>query len=170
MHIDGENKLACTTLVKDLKNGRVRVEALPGAAIDKDLAIDQDDFWRQYRKVMPYLVNDEPAPARERRQSPAEHARIEEATKCILCGACTYSCPSKWADPDYLGPAAMLKAYRFIFDSRDRAGDIRLKILDNKKGIYKCYTIFNCVEACPKDINLTWHFSQIKKKLAAEKY
>ena len=170
MFINGENLLACTTLVKDLKTNRIKVEPLPGADIDKDLAINQDDFWEQYRKVKPYLINDDPPPARERLQSPEEFDRIEESTKCILCGACTYSCPSKWADPDYLGPAAMLKAYRFIFDSRDQAGEERLGILDSKKGIFKCYTIFNCVEACPKEINLTWHFSQIKKKLTFMKY
>ncbi len=170
MNVNGENVLACSTLVKDIKGTKVRFEPLPGAPVDKDLSINQDNFWAAYQQVMPYLCNDEPAPAKERLQAPEDFDKIEEATKCILCGACTYSCPSKWADEEYLGPAAMLKAYRFIFDTRDRAGDERLKILDNKKGIYKCYTIFNCVEACPKEINLTWHFSQIKKKLAFNRY
>jgi len=170
MNINGENMLACMTLVKDIGSNKVKVAPLPGEEIDKDLAINQDNFWEMYKKVMPYLINDEPAPPVERLQSPEDFNKIEESTKCVLCGACTYSCPSKWADPDYLGPAAMLKAYRFIFDSRDQAGEERLQILDNKKGIYKCYTIFNCVQACPKDINLTWHFSEIKKKLMFNKW
>ncbi len=170
MNINGENILACMTLVEDYPSGKLKIEALPGAEIDKDLAINQDNFWEMYHKIKPYLINDEPPPARERLQSPQDFDKIEESTKCILCGACTYSCPSKWADPEYLGPAAMLKAYRFIFDTRDRAGDERLRILDSKKGVFKCYTIFNCVQACPKEINLTWHFSQIKKRLVFEKY
>lgn len=170
MNINGENRLACMTLVEDLGSDKVKIEPLPGADVDKDLAINQDNFWEMYVRVKPYLVNDDPAPARERLQSPEDFDKIEESTKCVLCGACTYSCPSKWADPEYLGPAAMLKAYRFIFDTRDHAGEERLRILDNKKGIFKCYTIFNCVEACPKDINLTWHFSEIKKKLAFTRY
>lgn len=170
MNINGENMLACMTLVKDIKGDKLKVEPLPGAPVDKDLALDQDNFWESYRKVKPYLINDDPPPPRERLQAPEAFALIEESTKCILCGACTFSCPSKWADPEYLGPAAMLKAYRFIFDSRDQHGEERLKILDNKKGIFKCYTIFNCVEACPKEINVTWHMSEIKKKLAFGKY
>ena len=170
MMINGENRLACMTLVEDLGSDKVKIEPLPGAEIDKDLAINQDNFWEMYVKVKPYLINDDPPPSTERLQSPEDFDKIEESTKCVLCGACTYSCPSKWADPEYLGPAAMLKAYRFIFDSRDHAGEERLNILDNKKGIFKCYTIFNCVEACPKDINLTWHFSEIKKRLAFNRY
>jgi len=174
MLINGENKLACLSLVREYKPGKtIVIEPLPvaDAHIQKDLCVDLEPFFRKYRKVLPYLINDEPPPEHmERLQSPADQELIEESTKCILCGSCTYSCPSSWSDPDYLGPSAMLKAFRFIFDTRDAAADERLAILDNKEGVYKCYTVFNCVHACPKEINLTWHIGEIKKRLAKEKY
>ncbi len=174
MMINGENKLACMTLVKDVNYKKtITIEPLPvpEPMVQKDLAVDMDPFFEKYRRVMPYFINDNPPPEHEeRRQSEADFLKIEESTKCILCGACTYSCPSTWADPEYLGPSALLKAYRFIFDSRDTATEERLAIVDSKVGLWKCYTVFNCVMACPKDINITWHIGELKKKAVEKKY
>ncbi len=173
MQINGENKLACSILVQDLvgKNGgTISFEPLPAAPVIKDLVIDQTRFFEKYRAVMPWLVNHTPPPEKERLQSPAQHAVIEDATKCIMCGACTHSCPSTWADPDYLGPAAMLKAYRYTFDSRDQGTEDRLEIVDSKDGLWKCYTIFNCVQACPKGIDITRWLSALKRKSVTMRY
>lgn len=167
MQINGENKLACSILVKDIvrgDGGEVTFAPLPGAPVIKDLVIDQTNFFEKYRAIKPWLVNDNPSPERERQQSPEDFDMIEDATKCIMCGACTFSCPSTWADPDYLGPAAMLKAYRYTFDTRDEGDDERLEVVDSEKGLWKCYTIFNCVQACPKDIDITRWLSALKRK------
>lgn len=163
MLINGENRLACATLLRDLKGSRIRVEPLPGAPVEKDLIINTDSFWKKYQDTIPYLVNHDPPPDRERLQSPAEHEIIEESTRCILCGACTHACPTSWANENYLGPAALLKAYRFIFDSRDQAKQERLKTVASDRGIWKCYTAYNCFEACPKEIDITWHITRLKK-------
>lgn len=173
MQINGENKLACSVLVQDLvgdKGGTITFAPLPAAPVIKDLTIDQTGFFEKYRAVKPWLMNTTPPPEKERRQTPAQHAVIEDATKCIMCGACTHSCPSTWADPDYLGPAAMLKAFRYTFDSRDHGTEDRLEIVDSKDGLWKCYTIFNCVEACPKGIDITRWLSALKRKAVTERY
>jgi succinate dehydrogenase / fumarate reductase, iron-sulfur subunit len=173
MQINGENKLACSVLVQDLakKEGDTIVYApLPAAPIIKDLVVDQSAFWDKYRAVMPWLINDTPAPEIERLQSPDDHEVIEDATKCIMCGACTHSCPSTWADPTYLGPAAMLKAYRYTFDTRDRGASERLGVVDSREGLWKCYTIFNCVEACPKEIDITRWLSALKRRAVIQRY
>ncbi len=132
----------------------------------KDLVVDMDRFERKTRQIKPYQITNEKMPSKERKQSPDEQKRIEESTTCIQCGACTSSCPSSWNNPDYIGPAAMLKAYRYTFDTRDDGADERLDALDVDDGLWRCHTIFNCVEACPKDINLTWHISELKKAVA----
>jgi succinate dehydrogenase / fumarate reductase iron-sulfur subunit len=173
MKINGENRLACSTLVHDLgvkEGGTVTFEPLPAANVLKDLVVDTTDFFAKYRAIMPYLINDDAVPAKERLQSPEQHAVIEDATKCIMCGACTHSCPSTWADPDYLGPAAMLKAFRYVFDSRDTEPEERLKIVDSKDGLWKCYTIFNCVQACPKGIDITRWLSALKRKAVTTRF
>ena len=173
MQINGENKLACSNLVQDLvgkDGGTITFAPLPAAPVIKDLAVDQSGFFEKYRAVMPWLVNHTPPPEKERRQSPEQHAVIEDATKCIMCGACTHSCPSTWAAPDYLGPAALLKAFRYTFDSRDQGTEDRLEIVDSKDGLWKCYTIFNCVEACPKGIDITRWLSALKRKAVTERY
>jgi succinate dehydrogenase / fumarate reductase iron-sulfur subunit len=172
MKINGENKLACSVLLKDLvkDGGTLTFEPLPAAVVIKDLVVDQSGFFDKYRAVMPWLINDEPPPAKERYQSPEDHEIIEEATKCIMCGACTHSCPSTWADPDYLGPAAMLKAYRYVFDSRDTESEERLKVVDSPNGLWKCYTIFNCVQACPKEIDITRWLSALKRKAVTTRH
>ncbi|MCS6966578.1 MAG: succinate dehydrogenase iron-sulfur subunit [Candidatus Kapabacteria bacterium] len=168
MKINGKNSLACTVLLKDLNlNKPVVVEPLPFFPIIKDLVVDMEPFFRKYEAVMPYLLPKEPPPddGREYRVMPEQMERIMEATKCILCGCCSASCPSLWSHPDYLAPAALLKAYRFVFDPRDGAAEERLAIVGTENGLWRCHTIFNCVEACPKDINVTWHISQLKKAL-----
>ena len=165
MLINGRNRLACEYLVKDA--GRhVSVEPVPGSKVIKDLLIDLDGFWQKYRSVMPYLVNDEvPEDGRERRQSPDERERFEDTSKCILCGACTTACPSFWANPDYVGPAAIVNAHRFIFDSRDHATEERLEIMADADGVWRCRTIFNCVEACPRGINITRAIMEVTRQI-----
>lgn len=173
MQINGENKLACSVLVQDLvgeKGGTITFAPLPASPVIKDLTIDQTGFFEKYRAVKPWLMNTTPPPEKERHQTPEQHAVIEDATKCIMCGACTHSCPSTWADPDYLGPAAMLKAFRYTFDSRDHGTEDRLEVVDSKDGLWKCYTIFNCVEACPKGIDITRWLSALKRKAVTERY
>lgn len=165
MRINGRNRLACKVLVKDLGKN-ITIEPLLGLRVLKDLIVDVDPFFEHYRSVMPYLVNDEPTPTKERLQSPEERARFDDTTKCILCAACTTSCPSFWANDKYVGPAAIVNAHRFIFDSRDRAGAERLRILNDQFGVYRCHTIFNCTDACPRDIQITQAIAEVKKAIA----
>ena len=155
MLINGRNRLACKIRVDQLGRRRITVAPLPGLPVVKDLVVDMDGFFAKYRSVDPFLVTETPAPTRERLQSPADRARFDDTTKCILCGACTSSCPSFWAQPGYVGPAAIVNAHRFIFDSRDEGAEERLEILADKDGVWRCRTIFNCVDACPRGINIT---------------
>ena len=164
MTINGRNRLACKTLMRDLGR-RVSVEPLRGFAVIKDLIVEMDPFFDKYRSVKPYLLNDDPPPATERLQSPEERARYDNTTKCILCGSCTGACPSYWANPDYLGPAAIVQAHRFLFDSRDQGAEERLAILDDRDGVWRCRTIFNCVGACPRDIDVTRAIGEVKRRL-----
>ncbi len=154
MLINGRNRLACKIRVDQLGR-KISVAPLTGLPVVKDLVVDMDGFLTKYRSVMPFLIADSPAPERERRQSPADRARYEDTTKCILCAACTSSCPSFWARPEYVGPAAIVQAHRFIFDSRDEGSGERLEILADENGVWRCRTIFNCVDACPRGINIT---------------
>ena len=155
MLINGRNRLACKIRVEQLGKRRITVAPLPGLPVIKDLIVDMDGFFESYRSVQPFLVNDRPAPVRERLQSAEERAVYDDTTKCILCAACTSSCPSFWAAPEYVGPAAIVNAHRFIFDSRDDGGDERLEILADKDGVWRCRTIFNCTDACPRGIRIT---------------
>lgn len=168
MRINGKNRLACSILLKDLNMSKtITVEPLPAMPIIKDLIVDMGDFYKKNETMKPYLINNTPVLAdHERLQSNEDAERLFEAAKCIMCACCTTSCPSSWTNENYLGPAAFVKAYRFVFDTRDEATDERLDILDTPDGIWRCHTIFNCVEACPKDINITWHISQLKKKIS----
>ena len=156
MLINGRNRLACEYLVKDAGT-KISVEPLRGLRVVKDLLMDMEPFWDSYKSVMPFLVNDEPLPAdgKERRQSPEDRDRFDDTTKCILCAACTTSCPVYWTNPDYVGPASIVNAHRFIFDSRDTAGAERLQIMADADGVWRCRTVFNCVEACPRGIKIT---------------
>jgi len=169
MRINGINPLACKVLVKDIRGSKITVEPLLGLRVIKDLIVDMEPFFEHYRSVMPYLVNDEPPPKRERLQSPEERERFDDTTKCILCAACTTSCPSFWANDKYVGPAALVTAHRFIFDSRDRAAAERLKILNDEFGVYRCHTIFNCTDACPREIQITKAIGELKKAIATGK-
>jgi succinate dehydrogenase / fumarate reductase iron-sulfur subunit len=164
MLINGRNRLACKIRVDQLGR-KVSVAPLTGLRVVKDLVVDMESFFAKYRSAMPFLVADSPAPERERHQSPAERARYDDTTKCILCAACTTSCPSFWAQPAYLGPAAIVNAHRFIFDSRDDAGDERLEILADKDGVWRCRTIFNCVDACPRGINITRAILEVSRAI-----
>jgi len=164
MLINGRNRLACKVLVKEL-GARITVEPLRGFPVIKDLVVDMEDFFAKYRAIKPYLINDEPPPETERRQSPEERARFDDTTKCILCAACTTSCPSFWANGAYIGPAAIVNAHRFIFDSRDRGAAERLAVLNARSGVWRCRTIFNCVEACPRGIDVTRAIAEVKRAL-----
>lgn len=165
MRINGFNRLACKTLVRDT-GAKITVEPILGLKVIKDLIVDMEPFFENYRAVMPYFVNDEPEPAQERYQSQEERERYDDTTKCILCACCTTSCPSFWANDKYLGPAAIVTAHRFIFDSRDRAAAERLKILNDVFGIHRCHTIFNCTLACPREIQVTKAIGEVKKAIA----
>ncbi|MES0344766.1 MAG: succinate dehydrogenase iron-sulfur subunit, partial [Anaerolineales bacterium] len=142
MRINGVNYLACKVLVKDIGSSKFTIEPLLGLSVIKDLIVDMEPFFDHFRSMMPYLINDESPPATERLQSPEERERFDDTTKCILCAACTTSCPSYWANDKYVGPAAIVYAHRFIFDSRDRAAAERLNILNDQFGVYRCHTIF----------------------------
>ncbi|OGO67087.1 MAG: succinate dehydrogenase iron-sulfur subunit [Chloroflexi bacterium RBG_19FT_COMBO_62_14] len=166
MRINGVNRLACKILVKDLGE-RITVEPLLGLRVIKDMIVDMEPFFEHYRSVLPFLVNDEAPPERERLQSPEQRQRFDDTTKCILCAACTTSCPSYWANDRYVGPAAIVQAHRFIFDSRDRAGRERLKILGQQMGVWSCRTAFNCTNACPRDIKVTQAIGEVKQAIAA---
>ena len=164
MRINGRNYLACKVLVRDLGT-KITIEPILGLKVIKDLIVDMDPFFEHFRAVLPYFINDEPAPRTERLQSPEERERFDDTTKCILCACCTTSCPSFWANDKYVGPAAIVNAHRFIFDSRDRAAAERLSILSEQFGVYRCHTIFNCTIACPREIEVTRAIGEVKKAL-----
>jgi succinate dehydrogenase / fumarate reductase, iron-sulfur subunit len=164
MVVNGENRLACVLLIRDV--GRtITVEPLRGFRVLKDLVVDMEPFFEQYRSVMPYLVNTGDPGDRERLQSPEERARYDDTTKCILCAACTTSCPIFWANESYVGPAAIVNAHRFIYDSRDEAGPDRLEVLDQRSGVWACRTAFNCTDACPRGIKVTAAIEDVKRAL-----
>lgn len=168
MRINGRNRLACKALVRDV-GARITVEPILGLKVIKDMIVDMEPFFENYRSVMPYFINNDPPPNQERLQSFEERERFDDTTKCILCACCTTSCPSFWANEKYVGPAAIVGAHRFIFDSRDQAGAERLKILSDQFGVYRCHTIFNCTEACPRDIQVTQAIGEVKKAIATGK-
>jgi succinate dehydrogenase iron-sulfur subunit len=155
MLINGRNRLACKIRVDQLRARRITVAPLPGLPVIKDLVVDMEGFFAKFRSVRPYLVSERPLPERERRQTQHDRARFDDTTKCILCAACTTSCPSFWAQPSYVGPAAIVNAHRFIFDDRDEAAEERLEILADRDGVWRCRTIFNCTDACPRGIHIT---------------
>ncbi len=167
MKINGLNRLACQTLVKDLPE-LIEIEPLPSLPVIKDLVVDMTLFFEKNDRVLPYLINDDPPPERERIQSQEDQHKILESITCIMCGSCTTSCPVFWADKEYLGPSALLKAYRFLFDTRDKATDSRLERITGEHGVWRCHSIFNCVEVCPKEIDITKHILKIKR-LAVKK-
>ena len=162
--INGVNRLACKLLMKDL-GAKVTVEPLRGFSIVKDLVVDMEPFFEKYESIKPFFVTYDLDPPVERNQSQEERARFDDTTKCILCGACTSSCPTFWGNRDYLGPAAIVQAHRFIFDSRDQGANERLDILNDRDGVWRCRTVFNCVGACPREIDVTRAIGEVKKLL-----
>jgi succinate dehydrogenase / fumarate reductase iron-sulfur subunit len=164
MRINGRNRLACKVLVKDLPN-HLTIEPMLGFTIIKDLVVDLEPFFEKYRSILPYLINDDPPPETERLQSPEDRARYDDGTKCILCAACTTSCPPFWANKEFVGPAAIVNAHRFIFDSRDQGAEERLALLNTKNGVWRCRTVFNCTDACPRDIEITRAIEDVKRTL-----
>ena len=169
MVINGVNRLACKVLCRNLDQP-VTVEPIRGLKVEKDLIVDMEPFFAGYRAVQPWLVPDDMDPGgRERLQSPAERARYDDTTKCILCAACTTSCPIFWGDEAYVGPAAIVNAHRFIFDSRDAGEEERLEILSAREGAFRCRTTFNCTEACPRGIKVTEAIQEVKRAILYKK-
>ncbi len=165
MRINGRNRLACKTLIKDLDITQpIYVEPIKGLAVEKDLVVDMNPFYQAYRDINPFLIASD-KPAKERLQSAEERERFDDNTKCILCAACTTSCPVFWTDGQYFGPAAIVNAHRFIFDSRDEAAEVRLEILNDKEGVWRCRTTFNCTEACPRGIQVTKAIAEVKQAI-----
>ncbi|TAJ50146.1 MAG: succinate dehydrogenase iron-sulfur subunit [Herbiconiux sp.] len=167
MRINGRNRLACKTLIKDLDISKpIYVEAIKGLPLEKDLIVDMDPFFESFREVQPFLQSQTAPPKdKERIQSVADRARFDDTTKCILCAACTSSCPVFWTDGQYFGPAAIVNAHRFIFDSRDEAAQTRLDILNDKEGVWRCRTTFNCTDACPRGIQVTQAIAEVKQAI-----
>ena len=163
MVVNGENMLACQVLVKEVSNP-IKIEPIRGLPVIKDLVVNMDSFFESYKKVMPYLVNDEEPGERDRLQSPDDQERFEDTTKCILCAACTTSCPVFWTADTYIGPAAIVNAHRFVFDSRDNASKQRLEILKDVNGAFRCRTAFNCTTACPRGIKVTKAIEDVKRE------
>ncbi|TKA03288.1 succinate dehydrogenase iron-sulfur subunit [Actinacidiphila oryziradicis] len=171
MRINGRNRLACKTLIKDLNPDKpITVEPIKGLTVLKDLIVDMDPFFQAYRDVMPFLITKGNEPTRERLQSPEDRARFDDTTKCILCAACTSACPVFWNDGQYFGPAAIVNAHRFIFDSRDEGGEQRLEILNDKDGVWRCRTTFNCTDACPRGIEVTKAIQEVKRALITRRF
>ncbi|MBL3599598.1 MAG: succinate dehydrogenase iron-sulfur subunit [gamma proteobacterium endosymbiont of Lamellibrachia anaximandri] len=162
MNINGRNGLACITPLAELKEP-VEVRPFPGVPVIRDLIVDMQGFYKQYRSVKPYLIRYDPEPEVETLQSPDERDRLDGLYECILCGCCTTSCPSFWWNPDkFLGPAALLQAWRFLTDSRDQAENDRLEALDGPYRLFRCHTVMNCVDVCPKSLNPTRAIGHIR--------
>ncbi len=169
MNVNGVNRLACVTPLSELKEP-IEIRPLPGLAVIRDLIVDMEQFYTQYRTVKPYLVGAEPEPEVERLQTPEQRDRLDGLYECILCGCCSTACPSFWWNPDkFLGPAALLQAARFIEDSRDEATVERLEQLDDAYKLYRCHSIMNCVQVCPKDLNPTRAIGKIKERMVQKK-
>lgn len=162
MNINGKNGLACTTKLQDLTEPVV-LRPMPGLPVIRDLVVDMTQFFEHYNSVKPYLINDEPLPETERLQSPEDRAKLDGLYECIMCGACTTSCPSFWWNPDkFVGPSGLMQAYRFIVDSRDQAEAERLENLEDPYRLYRCHNIMNCVDVCPKNLNPNAAIAKIK--------
>jgi succinate dehydrogenase iron-sulfur subunit len=162
MNINGKNGLACITKLADLP-AQVTLRPLPGLPVVRDLIVDMTQFFKQYESIRPYLINDAPAPERERLQSPEAREALNGLYECILCACCSTACPSFWWNPDkFVGPAGLLQAYRFIADTRDRATAARLDDLEDPYRLFRCHSIMNCVDVCPKNLNPTQAIGKIK--------
>ena len=171
MRINGVNRLACKVLMRDMlpkKPGKpltITIEPIRGLPVEKGLVVDMEPFFDAYRAIKPYLITSGNPPTRERIQSQTDRARYDDTTKCILCACCTTSCPVYWSEGSYFGPAAIVNAHRFIFDSRDEAAAERLDILNEVDGVWRCRTTFNCTESCPRGIQVTQAIQEVKRAL-----
>jgi succinate dehydrogenase / fumarate reductase iron-sulfur subunit len=162
MNINGRNGLACITSLSSLKQP-IEIRPLPGLPVIRDLIVDMTQFFKQYHSIKPYLVNNDPPPETERLQSPKDRLELDGLYECILCGCCTTSCPSFWWNPDkFVGPAGLLQAYRFIADTRDQDTAARLDNLEDPYRLFRCHTIMNCADVCPKELNPTEAIGKIK--------
>lgn len=169
MNINGTNGLACITKLSELNTDKIVVRPLPGFPVVRDLVVDMSQFYQQYERIEPYLQNDEVAPARERLQSPEERSQLDGLYECILCACCTSSCPSFWWNPDkFVGPAGLLQARRFLADSRDTATAHRLDKLQDPFSVFRCRSIMNCANVCPKGLNPTQAISNIRKQMLTQ--
>ncbi len=163
MNINGKNGLACITNLRELAEPIV-LRPLPGLPVIRDLIVDMTHFFEQYHSIRPYLINDTPPPEKERLQSPEEREELDGLYECILCASCSTACPSFWWNPDkFVGPAGLLQAYRFLADSRDQATSERLDNLEDPYRLFRCHTIMNCVDVCPKGLNPTLAIGKIKE-------
>jgi succinate dehydrogenase / fumarate reductase iron-sulfur subunit len=167
MNMSGKNGLACITPVSEaVKKGKLVLRPLPGLPVVRDLVVDMGQFYKQYEKIRPFLINDAPAPAIERLQSPEEREKLDGLYECILCACCSTACPSFWWNPDkFVGPSGLLQAYRFLADSRDTATQERLSDLDDPFSVFRCHGIMNCVNVCPKGLNPTKAIGNIRTML-----
>ncbi len=167
VNMNGRNGLACITPLSDVVKGDSLVlRPLPGLPVIRDLVVDMGQFYNQYEKIKPYLINDEPPPSQERLQSPEERSKLDGLYECILCACCTTGCPSFWWNPDkFVGPAGLLQAYRFLADSRDTATEERLAALEDPFSVFRCRGIMNCVSVCPKGLNPTRAIGHIRNML-----
>lgn len=166
--MNGVNGLGCLTRLSSLKEP-IEIRPVPGMPIVRDLVVDMEQFYKHYRAIKPYLIVNDPEPEVEYKQTPAQRDKLDGLYECILCGCCSTSCPSFWWNPDeFRGPAALLQAYRFIADSRDQATAERLQELDGPYRMFRCHTIMNCVNVCPKGLNPTRAINEIKKMMLKE--
>jgi succinate dehydrogenase / fumarate reductase iron-sulfur subunit len=162
MNINGRNGLACITSLSSLKQP-IEIRPLPGLPVIRDLIVDMTQFFKQYHSIKPYLVNNDPPPETERLQSPKDRLELDGLYECILCGCCTTACPSFWWNPDkFVGPAGLLQAYRFLADTRDQDTAARLDNLEDPYRLFRCHTIMNCADVCPKELNPTEAIGKIK--------
>lgn len=169
MNINGKNGLACITPIRSISTDHITLKPFPGMPVIRDLIVDMTQFFNQYQKAKPFLINKQEPPAKERLQSPEERAKLDGLYECILCGCCSSACPSYWWNPDkFMGPAALLQATRFIVDSRDTQTRERLSELDDAYSVFRCRSIMNCVEVCPKGLNPTEAISEIRTQMMKE--
>ena len=170
INMNGLNGLACITPVSQVaKRGKLALRPLPGLPVIRDLVVDMGQFFDQFEKVRPYLINETPPPAQERLQSPEQRAELDGLYECILCGCCSTACPSFWWNPDkFVGPAGLLQAYRFLADSRDTASEERLRDLEDPFSVFRCRGIMNCVNVCPKGLNPTRAIGKIRGLLVKQ--
>ncbi len=165
MNINGKNGLACLTDMNEVSEPVV-LRPLPGLPVIRDLIVDMTQFFKQYNSVMPYVINNDPLPEKERIQSPKEREELDGLYECILCASCSTACPSFWWNPDkFVGPAGLLQAYRFIADTRDQATNERLDNLEDPYRLFRCHSIMNCVDVCPKGLNPTAAIGKIKEMM-----